>query len=97
MLENAKAQATNPDERKVGCQLVLQKINIEDTLSEPQKEKLSTLLLKYQTHITKKPGKCNCFEYRFHLQGEVPKSRNSRPINHSHYTKKCKNKLKRCL
>jgi hypothetical protein len=27
-----------------------------------------------------RPGECNCFEYRFQLQGGVPKSRNSRPI-----------------
>ena len=65
--ENAKAQATNPDER-------------EDSLPESQKEKLSTLLHKYQAHFTKKPGKCNCFEYRFQLQGGVPKSRKCRPI-----------------
>jgi hypothetical protein len=44
----AKAQATKPDESEVSPQLVLQPINIEDDLSESQKEKLSTLLLKYQ-------------------------------------------------
>ena len=76
-VQNAKAQATNPDERELSSQLVLHNLNIEDTLSESQKEKLSTLLLKHQAYL---PGKCNCFEYRFQLEGGVPKSRNSRAI-----------------
>jgi hypothetical protein len=46
IVQNAKAQATIPDERKVISKPVLQKINIDDTLSESQKEKLSTLLRK---------------------------------------------------
>jgi len=53
-VQNAKAQATNPSEREASSQLILQKINIEDSLSESQKEKLSTLLLKYQAHFRKK-------------------------------------------
>jgi hypothetical protein len=73
-VQNAKVQATNPDEREVSSQVVLRSINIEDSLSESQKEKLSTLLLRYQAHFTKKPGKCNCFEYRFQLRGGMPKS-----------------------
>jgi len=54
-VQNAKAQATNPDEREVSSHLMLQKINIEDNLSESQKEKLSTLLLRYQAQFTIKP------------------------------------------
>jgi hypothetical protein len=53
-VQNAKAQATIPDEREVSSQVVLRNINIEDSLCETQKEKLSTLLLKYQAHFTKK-------------------------------------------
>jgi hypothetical protein len=68
-VERAKAQATKPDECEVSPQVVFQNIKIEVDLSESQKEKLSTLLLKYQNNFTKKPGKCNCFEYRFQLQG----------------------------
>jgi hypothetical protein len=75
-----KAQAIKPDGSEVSPQVVFQNINIEDDLSESQKEKLSTILLKYQANFTKKPGKCNCFEYQFHLQGGVRKFRNSRPI-----------------
>jgi hypothetical protein len=29
----------------------------------------------------KKPGKCNCSEYSFQVQGGVPKSRNTRPVS----------------
>jgi len=79
-VQNAEAQATNPCEKEVSSHLMLQNIKIEDSLSESQKEKLSNLLLKYEVHFTKNPGKCNCFEYRFQLQGRVPESRNSRPI-----------------
>ena len=73
-VQNAKAQATNPGEKEVSSHLMLQNIKIEDSLSESQKEKLSNLLIKYEVYFTKKPGKCNCFEYRFQLQGGVPKS-----------------------
>jgi len=45
-VENAKAQATNPGEREVSSQLNFQKINIQHSLYESQKEKLSTLLFK---------------------------------------------------
>jgi len=62
-IQKAKAQATNPGEREVSSQLVLQNINIENSLSKSQKEKLLTLLLKYQIHFTKKPGKYSCFKY----------------------------------
>jgi hypothetical protein len=49
-------------------------------LSKAQKAKLSNVLHRYKDHFTKERGKCNCFEYRFQLQGGLPKSRNSRPI-----------------
>ena len=53
-VQDAKAQATNPGEREVSSQLVLRNINIEDRLSESQREKLSTLLFKYQAHFATK-------------------------------------------
>ena len=35
---------------------------------------------KYQEHFVTRPGRCNMFEYRFQMQGRLPKSCNSRPI-----------------
>jgi hypothetical protein len=77
---NINARAAKPDEREVSSQLVLGNINIEDSLSESWKERLLNLSLKYQAHFTKKPRKCDCFKYRFQLQGGVPKFQNSSPI-----------------
>jgi hypothetical protein len=36
--------------------------------------------MKYQPHITKRPGKCNGFEYQFNIIGKLPKSASSRTI-----------------
>ena len=38
------------------------------------------MLHRYKTHFTKIPGKCKVFEYKFQMQGGVPKSRCSRAI-----------------
>jgi hypothetical protein len=37
-------------------------------------------LIKYQQHLTKRPGKCNLFEYEFKIEGEMPPTANSRSI-----------------
>ena len=78
--QDAKSEAVKPDGKEVNSNLVIQSINMENSLSASQKENLLTLILKYRDHFSKKPGKCNCFEYSYHLQGGTPKSRNSRPI-----------------
>ena len=39
------------------------------------------LLSKYRSHLTKRPGRCKQFEYKFEMTGEMPKSRNTRPIS----------------
>jgi len=49
-------------------------------LSGFQKEQLYALLLRYKNHLTKRPGRCNQFEYKFEMTGDMPKSRNARPI-----------------
>jgi hypothetical protein len=72
--QNAKAQAAKPDDGEVSLKLAFQNINVENSLSESHKENLLALILQYKKHFTKKPGKCNCFEYRFLLQGGVPQS-----------------------
>jgi hypothetical protein len=38
------------------------------------------MLNKYKGHFTKRPGKCKNFDYKFKIEGDLPKSCNSRPI-----------------
>ena len=37
-------------------------------------------VLGYKNHLTKRPGRCNQFEYKFEMTGDMPKSRNAQPI-----------------
>jgi hypothetical protein len=60
--------------------LSLERLRIEENLSYEQKCKLLEMIHKYQEHFVTKPGRCNMFEYRFRMQGGLPKSCNSRPI-----------------
>jgi hypothetical protein len=77
---NAKSQAINPGRGEADPQFELRDVNVEGSLPEHQKNKLLTLLFTYQTQFSKKPGKCNFFEYSFQVQGGTPKSQNSSPI-----------------
>ena len=49
-------------------------------MSDFQKEQLYALLLRYKSHLTKRPARCNRFEYKFEMTGDMPKSRNARQI-----------------
>ena len=60
--------------------LSLEPLQIEENLSYEEKCKLLELIRKYQEHFVTSPGRCNMFEYRFQMQGGLPKSSNSRPI-----------------
>jgi hypothetical protein len=77
---NAKTQTINPGRGESDPHLELRDVNVEGSLPEHQKYKLLTLLFTYQTQFSKKPGKCNCFEYSFQVQGGTPKFQNCRPI-----------------
>jgi len=56
------------------------KISECDDLNEKQCDQLLTVLMKYQPHLTKQPGKCTRFEYHFNTAGRLPKSAISRTI-----------------
>jgi hypothetical protein len=58
----------------------LEQLQIEENLSCEEKCKLLELIHKYQEHFVTRPGRCNMSEYRFQMQGGLPKSCNSRPI-----------------
>jgi hypothetical protein len=83
--------ATKPDGSEVSPQVVFQNINIEDDLSESQKEKLSTLLLKYQAKIPKSEENATASNIGSSCKGECRSPGTADPY-HLHYVKKCKNK-----
>ena len=49
-------------------------------MSPQEEEDLNNLLIKYQQHLTKRPGRCTKLEYEFKIEGSMPTSANSRPI-----------------
>jgi hypothetical protein len=51
-----------------------------NNLSPQQQEELYNVLIKYQQHLTKRPGRCTKFEYEFKIDDSLPTSANSRPI-----------------
>jgi len=68
------------DSRDVTSEQLRAKVDENADLSEFQKERLYALLSKYRSHLTKRPGKCNHFEYKFEMTGDMSKSRNAQPI-----------------
>jgi len=57
------------------------KVSENNNLSPQQQEDLYNVLIRYQQHLTKRPGKCTEFEYEFKIEGSMPTSANSRPIH----------------
>jgi hypothetical protein len=79
------SQRTKPsmnctDDRDIIAAQLRIKVSEKDALSPKQRVDLYELLLKYQPHFTKRPGRCNVFEYKFEIEGEIPASAISRPI-----------------
>jgi hypothetical protein len=56
------------------------KVSENNNLSQHQQKELYKMLIKYQQHLTKRPGKCTKFEYEFKIEGDIPASANARPI-----------------
>ena len=56
-----------PDDRAITPDKLKAKISAYDDLNEIQRDQLLALLMKYQPHLTKQPGKCNGFEYHFKI------------------------------
>jgi len=56
------------------------KVDENTDLPDFKKRRLYALLYKYRSHLTKRPGGCNQFEYKFEMTGDMPKSRKARPI-----------------
>ena len=67
------------DDRMITVDQLRSKVRENNNLSQ-QQEDLYNILIKYQQHLTKRPGKCSKFEYEFRVEGSVTNSANSRPI-----------------
>jgi hypothetical protein len=52
----------------------------EGILSDSENDRLLGMLDKYKEHFTKRPGDCKNFEYKFQIDGDLPKSCSCRPI-----------------
>jgi hypothetical protein len=68
------------DERMITAGQLRGKVSENNNLSQQQQDDLYNVLIKYQQHLTKRPGKCTKFEYEFKIDGSMPTSANSRPI-----------------
>jgi hypothetical protein len=68
------------DKGEEDSSLSLERLRIEENVSYEEKCELLELIRKHQEHFVTRPGRCNMFEYRFQMQGGLPKSCNSRPI-----------------
>ena len=74
------SSSNQSDSRDVTTKQLRTKINENANLPDFQNEQLYGLLLTYKSHLTKRPGRCNQFEYKFDMTGDMPKSKNARPI-----------------
>jgi hypothetical protein len=68
------------DGREITLSKMRDKVGEYEDLSEDQRSRLLSVLTKYQSHLTKQPGRCKGFEYHFNIVGNVPKSNSSRTV-----------------
>ena len=71
---------TVTDDRAITTDQIRELINGMENLTLNQKQKLTTVLMRHQGNLTKKPGKCRSIEYTFQVQGQLLKSTYSRPL-----------------
>ena len=78
--QTTSAMNDTPDDRAITPNQVKAIINEYDNVNETQRNRLMAVLIKYQRHLTKRPGKCTGFGYHFNIVGKLPKSGSSRTI-----------------
>ena len=69
-----------PDDRVITPDKLRAKISEYDDLNEIHRDQLLAVLVKYQPHRTKRPGKCKGFGYHFNVVGKLPKATCSRTV-----------------
>jgi len=76
----SEAHVNSLDDRMITADQLCAKV-CENNISSPQQQNgLHGVLIKYQQHLTKRPGRCNAFEYEFKIEADMPPTANSRPI-----------------
>jgi hypothetical protein len=68
------------DDRVIAADQLRAKVCENNTVSPEQQNQLCGVLIKYQQHLTKRPGRFNTFEYEFKVEGDMPPTVNFRPI-----------------
>ena len=68
------------DNRMITADQLRAKVCENNILSPQQQKELYGVLIKYQQHLTKRPGRYNVFEYEFKIEGDMPIRANSWPI-----------------
>ena len=76
----SEAHVNSLDDRIITADQVRAKVCENNILSPQQQNELYGVLIKYQQHLTKRPGRCNAFQYEFKIEGDMPPMANSRPI-----------------
>ena len=74
------ARNDTPDGRVITPNKLKAKISEYNDLNGNQLDQLLAVLMKYRPNLTKRPGKCNGFEYHFNIVDKLPKSASSRTI-----------------
>ena len=69
-----------PDETVITPDMLKAKISDYCDLNETQRDKLLAVLMKYQSHLTKRPDKSKRFEYHFNVVGKLHKATSLRTI-----------------
>jgi hypothetical protein len=68
------------DPRSLQRQELIAVVEQVDTLCDVERRKLYEVLVKYLSHMTTKPGRCNLFKYKFEVNTDKPILGYSRPI-----------------
>ena len=66
------------DDRIITADRLRGKVSENNNWSPQQPEDLYNVLIKYQQHLTERPGKCTKFEKEFKTEGSTQNSANSR-------------------
>jgi hypothetical protein len=77
---NSEAHLNSLEDRMITADQLRAKVCENNILSPQQQNELYRVLIKYQQHLTKRPGRCNVFEHECKIERDMPPTANSRPI-----------------
>ena len=79
-VRGSNARKPGQDDRDMSTDELRDKIKECTNLSSHQQAQLFDVIVKYKPYLTKRPGRCNKFEYRFNVIEDVPIRSTCRPI-----------------